>query len=173
MRAHTFHVLTCSNILLICSNSFWKFAATILNLQQVYFICSKFILFAASLFDFQQGFLICSMSHVGHPKGIEIIFHDASSIKWRPSMARYIVCPYSSAFRGRGLIFLGVCERTVERYISKFLVNGGVKPEPVGRSYGGIGFAPSEELIVLASQSFRTNCHSPFSPTTFFEISVY
>ena len=24
--------------------------------------------------------------------------------------------------------FLGVCERTVERYISKFLVNGGVKP---------------------------------------------
>ena len=30
--------------------------------------------------------------------------------------------------------FLGVCERTVERYISKFLVNGGVKPEPVGRS---------------------------------------
>ena len=32
--------------------------------------------------------------------------------------------------------FLGVCERTVERCISKFLVNGGVKPEPVGRSYG-------------------------------------
>ena len=34
------------------------------------------------------------------------------------------------------LFFIGVCERTVERYISKFLVNGGVKPEPVGRSYG-------------------------------------
>ena len=32
--------------------------------------------------------------------------------------------------------FLGVCERTVERYISKFLVNGDVKPEPVGRSNG-------------------------------------
>ena len=27
--------------------------------------------------------------------------------------------------------FLGVCERTVERYISKFLVNGYVKPGPV------------------------------------------
>ena len=32
--------------------------------------------------------------------------------------------------------FLGVCERTVERYISKFLVNGHVKPGRVGRSYG-------------------------------------
>ena len=32
--------------------------------------------------------------------------------------------------------FLGVCERTVERYISKFPLNGDVKPEPVGRSYG-------------------------------------
>ena len=31
--------------------------------------------------------------------------------------------------------FLGVCERTVERYISKFLVNSHVKPGPVGRSY--------------------------------------
>ena len=30
--------------------------------------------------------------------------------------------------------FLGVCERTVERYISKFLVSGHVKPGPVGRS---------------------------------------
>ena len=31
--------------------------------------------------------------------------------------------------------FLGVCERTVTRYISKFLVNSHVKPGPVGRSY--------------------------------------
>ena len=31
--------------------------------------------------------------------------------------------------------FLGVCERTVERYISNFLVNGHVKPGPVGHSY--------------------------------------
>ena len=29
--------------------------------------------------------------------------------------------------------FLGVCERTVERYISKCPVNGQVKPGPVGR----------------------------------------
>jgi len=32
--------------------------------------------------------------------------------------------------------FLRVCERRVERYISKFLVNGHVKPGLVGRSYG-------------------------------------
>ena len=32
--------------------------------------------------------------------------------------------------------FLDVYERTEERYISKILVNGHVKPEPVGRSYG-------------------------------------
>ena len=31
--------------------------------------------------------------------------------------------------------FLGVCERTVTRYISKFPVNSHVKPGPVGRSY--------------------------------------
>ena len=54
MRAHTFDVLICSNILLICSNSFWKFAASISNLQQLYFICSNFILFAATFFNFQQ-----------------------------------------------------------------------------------------------------------------------
>ena len=53
VRAHTFYVL-------ICSNSFWKFAATISNLQQLYSICSNFILFAATLFYLQQGFLICS-----------------------------------------------------------------------------------------------------------------
>ena len=37
----------------------------------------------------------------------------------------------------------------MERYISKFLVNGDVTPEPVGRSYGSISFAPREELIVF------------------------
>ena len=31
--------------------------------------------------------------------------------------------------------FLGVSERTVERYISKFLVTGDVKSEIIGRSY--------------------------------------
>ena len=80
--------------------------------------------------------------------------------------------------------FLGVCERTVECYISKFLVNGSVKLEPVGRSYGSISFAPREELIFFAYQIWKPqflsvvqflfdNCHSPFSPTTFFEIGVY
>ena len=87
MRAHTFDVLICSNILLICSHSFWKIAATILNLQQLYLICSNFILFAATFFNLQQhlfhlqqrflicsniyficsNFLICSISLVGHP----------------------------------------------------------------------------------------------------------
>ena len=38
------------------------------------------------------------------------------------------------------LFFIGICERTLERYISKFLVNGHVKPGPVSRSYGSIIF---------------------------------
>ena len=46
-------------------------------------------------------------------------------------------------------LFLGVCERTVERYVSKFLVNGDVKPEPVGRSYGSISFAPREDYSLF------------------------
>ena len=44
-----FWCLICSNILLICSNSFE-------NLQQLFQICSKFILFAATLFYLQQRF---------------------------------------------------------------------------------------------------------------------
>ena len=79
-------------------------------------------------------------------------------------------------------IFLVVCERTVEHYISKFLVNGDITPEPVGRSYGSISFAQSEELIVFAYQIWKVqflsvvqspfdNYHSPFSPPTIFEIS--
>ena len=52
--------------------------------------------------------------------------------------------------------FLGVCERTVERSISKFLVNGGVKPEPVGRSNGSISFAPREELIFFCIPNMET-----------------
>ena len=72
VRAHTFDVLICINILLICSILFWKFAATILNLQQLYFICSNFTLFAERFFNLQQLYficsnsLICSMSLVGH-----------------------------------------------------------------------------------------------------------
>ena len=80
--------------------------------------------------------------------------------------------------------FLGVCERTMERYTSKFLVNGHVKPGPVGRSYGSISLAPHEELIVFVCQIWKPhflsvvqfpfdNFHSPFSPTTFFEICVF
>ena len=85
-------------------------------------------------------------------------------------------------FRIQGQIdasfFLGVCERPVERYISKFLVNGGIKPEPVGRSNGSISFAPREELIFFAYQIWKPqfhsvvpfpfdNCHSPFSLARF------
>ena len=80
---------------------------------------------------------------------------------------------------------LYVCERTVERYIFKFLANGDVKPESVGRKpVGGITFAPRKKLIVFAYQikkpkflsvvqSSFDNCHSSLCPTTFFEISVY
>ena len=70
--------------------------------------------------------------------------------------------------------FLDVCESTVECY---------VKPEPVGRSYSSISFAPREDLIVLVYQLWKpqvlavvqfllNNCNSPFSLTTFFEISA-
>ena len=50
--------------------------------------------------------------------------------------------------------FLGVRERIVERYISKFLSKGHVKPEPVSRSHGSISFAQREELIVFAAGFF-------------------
>ena len=51
------------------------------------------------------------------------------------------------------------------------------------RTYGSISFALREELIVLAYQIWKPqfhsvvqfsfdNCHSPFSPTTFFEIGI-
>ena len=54
-----------------------------------------------------------------------------------------MVCPCSSEFSCRG-----VSERTVQRYISKFLVTGDVKSAKIGRSYGSIHFAPREELII-------------------------
>ena len=37
----------------------------------------------------------------------------------------------------------------MERYISKFLVNGDDKPEPVDRSYGSNSFAPHENSLSL------------------------
>ena len=72
----------------------------------------------------------------------------------------------------------GVCERAVACYISKFLVNGDIKPELAART------AVRDEFIVLAYQIWKPqffsvvqspfdNCHSPFSPTTFFEINLY
>ena len=72
---HSFF-LQCACILLmfhhsICSNSFWKFAATIPNLQQPYFICSNFILFAATLF-YCSNFLICSVSLVDRRKFLRV-----------------------------------------------------------------------------------------------------
>ena len=61
-----------------------------------------------------------------------------------------MVCPCSSEFSCRGFIFTGrfFSERTVQRYISKFLVTGDVKSAKIGRSYGSIHFAPREELII-------------------------
>ena len=46
-----------------------------------------------------------------------------------------MVCTCSSAFGAEASFFLGVSERMVERYISKFLVTGHVKSEIIGRSY--------------------------------------
>ena len=62
--------------------------------------------------------------------------------------------------------FLGICGRTLERYISKFLVNGHVKQGPVSGSFGSIIFTPRKELIVLAHQickpKFLSVVQSPF-----------
>ena len=63
-----------------------------------------------------------------------------------------------------------------------FPMNGHVKPGSVGRSHGSL--APREEHILFAYPIWKPqfhsvvqfpfdNCHSPFSPTTFFEIGVY
>ena len=46
-----------------------------------------------------------------------------------------MVCPCSSAFGAEASFFLGVSERMVEHYISKFLVTGDVKSEIIGHSY--------------------------------------
>jgi hypothetical protein len=45
--------------------------------------------------------------------------------------------------------YLGLSERTIERYLTKFLVTGDVKPDQIGRSFGSITFAPREELIIF------------------------
>ena len=46
-----------------------------------------------------------------------------------------MVCPCSSAFSAEASFFQGVSERTVECYISKFVVTGDLKSETKGRSY--------------------------------------
>ena len=61
---------------------------------------------------------------------------------WFVHILQYTVAEASS--------FSGVCERTVERCISKFLLNDDVKPEPVGSLYGSISLAPREELVFFA-----------------------
>lgn len=80
-----------------------------------------------------------------------------------------MLAPYSADLRWQGIwfvhilqnsvveasFFLGVCERSVERCISKILVNGHVKPESVSRSCGSISLAPSEEIIVFAYQIWK------------------
>ena len=83
MRAHTFDVLICSNILLIaatrfenvlqlfqiCSN-FIQIAATLFYLQQLYFICSNFVIFVATFLNLQQLFnfqyVLCGPPYSGY-----------------------------------------------------------------------------------------------------------
>ena len=63
------------------------------------------------------------------------------------------------------------------------LVSAPLNPIPTSERFS-ISFAPSKDLIVFAYQIWKLqvllvvqspldNCHSPFSLTTFFEISVY
>ena len=84
--------------------------------------------------------------------------------------------------------FLGVCETQPARSTTpsggKTKDPGNEVAQPIGRSCGSISLSPREELIVFAYQIWKPqflsvlqfpfdNCHSPFSPTTFFEIGVY
>ena len=64
-------------------------------------------------------------------------------------------------------LFLGVSERTVERYISKFLVTGDVKAETIGRSCEETRNVfqlkkknESSFFFVFAVKNPRTNVHS-------------
>ena len=75
--------------------------------------------------------------------------------------------------------FLGICKRTVERYSSKFLVNGHVKPGPVGHSYDSTGRTHCFCIPNMEKPQFLSvvqfpfdNCHSPFSLTIFSKIGA-
>ena len=69
----------------------------------------------------------------------------SADLRWR---VIWFVHVLQNSVAEASFFLLGVCERTVERYISKFLVNVHVKPGPVSRSHGSL--APREELIVFA-----------------------
>ena len=110
MRAHTFDVLICSNILLICSNSFWTFAAPLFNLQQLYFICSDFILFAARFFNLRQLsfiFITFNLQHVPNRVGHRSVGLTTGLVKpvstWGHRILPSGCCPclswYSKYFR--------------------------------------------------------------------------
>ena len=80
------------HVLKTCRNYF-KFAATLFNLQQLYIICSNLILFEETLFYLQQGFLICtnficSMSLVGHRSVIYVVMQNV--FLWNNSKVVYI-----------------------------------------------------------------------------------
>ena len=66
--------------------------------------------------------------------------------------------------------FLGLSERTVERYISKFLVTSDVKSEIIGLSYEATS---NVSVLIEKSVSFFFVFGVKNSQTTFFEIAVY
>ena len=89
--------------------------------------------------------------------------------------------PCSADLRWRVIWFAHILQNSVAE-ASFFL--GVCGTQPVGRSNGSISLSPREELIVFAYQIWKPqflsvvqfpfdNCHSPFCPTTCFEIGVY
>ena len=79
-------------------------------------------------------------------------------------MARYMVCPCSLAFSAEASFFLGVSERTVECYISKFLVTGKAKLEIIGCSYeetrNVFQLKKAWVSFVFGVKNAQTNVHS-------------
>ena len=75
-----------------------------------------------------------------------------------------MVCPCSSAFGAEASFFLGLSERMVERYISKFLVTGDVNSEIIGRSYEetrkGFQLKKARVSFVFGVENTQTNVHS-------------
>ena len=75
-----------------------------------------------------------------------------------------MVCTCSSAFGAEASFFLGVSERMVECYISKFLVTGDVMSEIIGRSYEetrkGFQLKKARVSFVFGVENTQTNVHS-------------